>query len=121
MAHNAYLASNHAIAAYFGRACHTRLGCNYRIFSYLYIVAYLYQVIQLNSFMYNGGTHSSPVDSGIRAYFHIVFNNHIAYLRHFAIVVFVIGYKSESVRAYYYTRMQGAVVAYNRIVVYLDT
>src|SRR3569833_538615 len=76
---------------------------------------YLYQIIQLNSFEDDGGTHCGPVYCSICADLYVVLNNHIADLRYFIVSTIGVGSKTEAVAADYGARMDDRIVTDNTI------
>src|SRR4051812_36264834 len=78
MANKACLSADHYIPANLGRPRYARLRCNYSAFANFYVMGDLYEVIELGAGFYDGGTHGSPVDSGIGADLHVILQDNIA-------------------------------------------
>ncbi len=97
MPNNTYLTADDTTLADLGTARYACLCCYHGVFTYLYVVGYLYQVVQLYTAAYVGRAHGCPVNSSIRAYFHIVFYYHIAYLRYFLVAAVFLRGKAEAI------------------------
>ena len=65
--------------------------------------------------------HRSPVDSGVGAYFYIVFNYHIADLGNLQITAVLFRGKSKAVASHNNSRMENAILADNAPLVYFNT
>ena len=88
------LTSEHAVGAYFGRACDTYLRGHDCVVSHFNIVGYLYQIVELGSAGDVCAAHHRSVDCCIGAYFNIVGKLHNAELLDF--VIYAIGIRSEA-------------------------
>src|SRR5690606_7107348 len=76
-----------------------RLGRDNRMFTDLYIVRNLNQIIQLYALPYDGRTHRSPINYGIRTNFNIILDNHITNLTNLVIGAILLGGKPKAVAA----------------------
>ena len=82
---------------------------------------YLYLIIEFDTLTDNCRAHSSAVDSGICAYLHIIFYQHISDLRNFIIHTLSIRGKAKAVGTYYRSGMEDAIFADNAAVVNLNS
>ena len=99
----------------------TYLRAEERALAYLYVVCDLHQVIDLHVATDDGRTHHRAVYRCVRTYLHIIFNDHVTYLRDFLVHSLCVRFKTEAVRTHYYSGVQDAVGADDAMRVHFHT
>ncbi len=99
MACKANLTAKHAISSYLGGATDASLCCNHSVLAYFYIVCNLHQIVKFYSFADCGCSEGGPVDGGIGTYFYMVFNDNIACLRYFFVLIICLRRKPKAIAA----------------------
>src|SRR5690554_211203 len=80
MAHQTNLSTHHHIFPDFSRARNATLSRNHRVLADFHIMGYLDQVVQLDTILDNGRSHSGAVYYRIGPYFYFIFNDYVSNL-----------------------------------------
>src|SRR5690606_20680191 len=107
---NAHLAPDQAM---FADLCGTRyagLGSDGRMFPDLHVVGDLDLVVEFDPFPKDGGTQGGPVNRGPCPYVHIVLQDHVPRLGHFAVDALGIGGESKAVGTDDHSPVQDTIV-----------
>ena len=111
-----HLTAEHTPLADFGRTGNACLRGDDGVAADFHVVGYLYQVVQLDSFVDDGGSHGGAVDAGVGTDFHVIFQNSDANLGNLFITGGRWG-KAESVGSNDRTGMEDTVVAHTAVMV----
>ena len=117
MSCNTHLSSEHTPFAYLGAAGYAYLCRHYGVRTYLVVMSYLHQIVQLYTFMNDGGSHDSAVHAGIGADLYVILydgNANLGYL----LVAILCWLEAKSVCSNHTTGVQDAVVANLAVVIY---
>ena len=87
MTYNTYLTSKQAVLSNLGGTCNNYRGCHIGMLSDFDIVRNMNEVIKFYTFTENRRTQGCPVNGRIGTYLDIIFDDYIADLRNFFMVV----------------------------------
>src|SRR6266404_190174 len=87
MVPHSHLPTNHSVVLNNRASANARLGCNYNAFAYVYVVCDLDHVVDFRSSPNARNTKGRPINAGICADFHIIFNNYCSDLWEFDVSI----------------------------------
>ena len=121
MVRDADLSREETVVPHLRSACDACLGRGNGILADLHVVADLDQVVEFHAPADDRRVGLGPVDAGVGADFHVVFDDDVAQLRNLVEAACGIGNEAEAVGADHRTRMQDAAAADHAPLVNLDT
>ena len=105
------LTAYHTPSAYLGATSESCLCRHNGVFTHFAVVSYLNEVVEFDTLVNNGTTHSRAVNTGVGTNLYVVLDDDVSYLRYLVVVVSIRS-ETEAVSTYHSASMQGYTITY---------